>query len=319
MPFEIHCLPCTGRSAAVKRFLELLGAVVVVGWLASCGGGGSSTSGTSSANSTARCGDFAYQEDAQAALRSGANQLDGDNDGIACESLPHRPSTPTQPTPPTSQPSAVGLWLGTSSSNRTFTGLVFPGGASYVFYSPASTPNAIAGFLQGTGTTLGSSLSSSDIRDFNSEGLGIASATLSASVQTGVSLNGSVGYTNGQTVTFTSAYDSRFTTTPTLSAVAGTYTGQTGTLAGLQSTVITVGSNGAVSSSSGGCAMTGTATARTDGNAYNVTVTFGPAPCLLPGQTLSGVSYFDAINKRLFAALLNSARTTGMVYMGTKP
>ncbi|MGW0228409.1 excalibur calcium-binding domain-containing protein [Actinopolymorpha singaporensis] len=40
------------------------------------------------------CDDFRYQEDAQAVYnqdRSDPNDLDRDNDGIACETLPHRP------------------------------------------------------------------------------------------------------------------------------------------------------------------------------------------------------------------------------------
>lgn len=41
-------------------------------------------------NSKAVCADFRYQQDAQAAYFAGARQLDGDNDGIACESLPRR-------------------------------------------------------------------------------------------------------------------------------------------------------------------------------------------------------------------------------------
>jgi hypothetical protein len=40
------------------------------------------------------CSDFTYQEDAQAKL-SVDGTLDGDNDGIACESLPHRASGST--------------------------------------------------------------------------------------------------------------------------------------------------------------------------------------------------------------------------------
>ena len=53
--------------------------------LAGCGGAGDSSS-------DAVCADFQYQEDAQAGFNAGAKQLDGDNDGIACESLPHRPA-----------------------------------------------------------------------------------------------------------------------------------------------------------------------------------------------------------------------------------
>lgn len=94
-----------------------------------CGGGGGG------ADSHARCSDFRYQEDAQAALAAGATQLDGDHDGVACESLPHRPtSSPTPspaptpapvPTPPPAAPVAInfmsvkgdqGTLLGTTAS-----------------------------------------------------------------------------------------------------------------------------------------------------------------------------------------------------------
>lgn len=47
------------------------------------------------------CGDFSYQQDAQAHLDDhpdDPDQLDTDGDGVACESLPSRPGTPT-PTP----------------------------------------------------------------------------------------------------------------------------------------------------------------------------------------------------------------------------
>jgi hypothetical protein len=47
------------------------------------------------------CGDFQYQEDAQAVLNqnpSDPNHLDEDHDGVACESLPHRPQQHTTTT-----------------------------------------------------------------------------------------------------------------------------------------------------------------------------------------------------------------------------
>src|SRR4051794_5013527 len=50
------------------------------------------------------CSDFTYQEDAQAQLLPGdPYRLDADNDGIACEELPHRPET-TAPPPETTTP-----------------------------------------------------------------------------------------------------------------------------------------------------------------------------------------------------------------------
>ena len=47
----------------------------------------------------AKCADFGSQEEAQAFMRSqGANYLDRDNDGVACEALPRRGSKP-KPSP----------------------------------------------------------------------------------------------------------------------------------------------------------------------------------------------------------------------------
>ncbi|MGH3930705.1 MAG: excalibur calcium-binding domain-containing protein, partial [Pseudonocardiaceae bacterium] len=63
-------------------------------------------SGTALAAQDLNCGDFATQEQAQAVLDSDPsdpNGLDGDNDGIACESLP-RSGTPEPSAPPTTTP-----------------------------------------------------------------------------------------------------------------------------------------------------------------------------------------------------------------------
>lgn len=70
------------------------------------------------------CSDFTYQEDAQAvydADPSDPNNLDGkDNDGIACESLPHRPATPVTTTPVTDTPD-TGAAAAPAESSRTNT------------------------------------------------------------------------------------------------------------------------------------------------------------------------------------------------------
>lgn len=58
----------------------------------------------------ANCADFQYQEDAQAALPQYPG-LDGEGDGIACETLPHRGSAPTSspsPTPSSPAPQTPG-------------------------------------------------------------------------------------------------------------------------------------------------------------------------------------------------------------------
>jgi len=67
---------------------------------------------------TLNCPDFQYQEDAQAELNkdvSDPHQLDGDSDGVACESLPHRPVVTPEPVVPVDTDG--GLTSGSSNSN----------------------------------------------------------------------------------------------------------------------------------------------------------------------------------------------------------
>jgi hypothetical protein len=213
--------------------------------------------------------------------------------------------------------SASGLWKGATNTNRTITGLVLSDSTYYVLYSAVGNPNLIAGVVQGTGSLNGSTFSSSNGRDFNIEGAGVLPVTVSATAATKQSLNGSVVYTGG-TTTFSSSYSVDFEVTPTLAAVAGTFSGQVALSQGVQSASVTVSSGGQLTGTGSGCAFSGTVTPRTDGNAYNFSVTFGASPCFFAGQTLTGIAYYDATVKRLYAAAPNASRTDGVLYVGTK-
>ncbi|MBK3644565.1 excalibur calcium-binding domain-containing protein [Streptomyces sp. MBT33] len=63
------------------------------------------------AQSDRDCSDFVFQEEAQAVFDSDPSdpdRLDADNDGIACEDLPHRP-TATAPATPTATAAATAV------------------------------------------------------------------------------------------------------------------------------------------------------------------------------------------------------------------
>lgn len=291
------------------NFIRAAFAAVLSLALISCGGGGDGAKRT--------CSEFAYQEEAQAALNGGATELDRDNDGVACENLPHRPITPS-PGPGPTQASAAGLWLGTTNTNRSITGLVLPTGAYWVLYSSVGNPALVAGVIQGNGSVTGSTFVSSNARDFNLEGLGVSSATVSASIVTKQTFNGSLNYA-GSSVAFAAAYSSDYERTPSLSSLQGTYTGQVALSAGVQSAVVTVTSGGAISSTSSGCMMSGVAVPRTDANAYDISLTFGPAPCFFAGQTLSGIAYLNDTTRTLYAAAPDASRTNGVLFVGAKP
>ena len=219
----------------------------------------------------------------------------------------------------TTTPSAQGLWIGTTATNRTITGLVFGDGSYYVLYSPVGNATAVAGVVQGTGSSSAGTFTSTDARDFNLEGLGVQSGSVSAAYVSKQSFNGSVAYAVAGNTPFTSAYDANYETAPSLAGLAGTFTGQVALSVGVQAATIAVSSSGAISGVNGGCALSGTASPRSDGNAYNLSITFGAAPCFFANRTFTGIGYFNSVTKRLYAAAPNAARTDGVLFVGTKP
>lgn len=222
------------------------------------------------------------------------------------------------PAPPTT--TAEGLYAGTTGNGRAFTGLVLDDGTYYVLYSPVGNSAAVAGVVQGTGTSTATAFTSSNTRDFNLEGLGVLPATLSATYSAKQSLAGTVSYSAGASVTLSGTYDAAYELTPSLAALAGTFTGQVASSAGVENATVTVASNGTLSGTgASGCTVSGTAAPRARGNVFNISLTFGGAPCLFANQTLSGIAYFNATAKRLYAATPNAARTDGVLFVGVKP
>ena len=211
-----------------------------------------------------------------------------------------------------------GLWAGTTNTNRTLTVAVLDDGTYYFFYSAAANPNQIAGVIQGTGTSNNGSFTSSNAKDF---GIGIAvrDATISADIGARQFFNGSIAYSGADTVTFTSSYNTAYDTAPTVASLAGVYTGQAGSSGGVQTATVTAAADGTFTGiEQSGCTFTGTVTARTRGNVFDQSMTFGGAPCFFAGSTFQGIVYFDIPTRRLYAAAPNSPRTDAAIFFGTK-
>ena len=216
--------------------------------------------------------------------------------------------------------SAEGLYTGLTSTGRNITGLVLDDGTYYVLYSPVGNSTAIAGVVQGTGTSSAGTFSSSNARDFNLEGLGVLAATVSASYVAKQSFNGTVAYGAAGNTSFSSTYDVGYEAAPSLAALAGTFTGQVASSAGNENAAVTISVGGAISGSgASGCSLSGSVAPRARGNAFNVSLTFGGAPCLFANQTLIGIAYFNATTKVLYSALPNANRTDGVLFVGVKP
>lgn len=223
------------------------------------------------------------------------------------------------PAGPVVPSAAQGLWVGTTTTNRAVTGLVFSDGSYYVIYSRVGNAAVLGGVVQGSSSASGGTWSSNDAKDFNLEGAGVLSATLSGTYLPKQSLGGNVAYASGAPTSFTSTYRTSYETVPTLAAVTATYTGTVAFSQGSQPLSVTINPTGGVTATGNGCTSTGSATPRTDGNAYNFTITFGPSPCFFAGQTFTGIAYLDAVAKRLYAAAPNAGRTDGVLFLGTRP
>ena len=213
---------------------------------------------------------------------------------------------------------AEGLWFGTTNTNRTLKTAVLDDGTYYLFYSVAANPNQIAGVIQGTGTSNNGSFTSPNTKDFGI-GVTVLDATISANYASRQFLNGSITYSGAGTVTFTSSYNTAYDTTPTVASLAGVYTGQAGSSGGVQTANITARADGTFTGTEqNGCTFTGNATARTRGNVFDQSITFGGAPCFFAGSTFQGIVYFDIPTRQLYTAAPNSLRTDAAIFFGTK-
>ena len=220
-------------------------------------------------------------------------------------------STATSATPQTTAGRAQGVYSGTSSNGWAFYSIVLPTDKYYAIYgTQTSSAFLIFGVMTGQGTS-GSSTYTASVSDYYYTGL-VSSGNVNATYVAGSSISGSIAE-SGSTLTFNGTVlpssDFNYNTPASLSAVTGTWTGSF--LDGSSGTV-TVSSTGNISGSSLGCTFTGTVTPDSARNFYNATVVFGPSPCLLPGQTASGVAVTYQISGTTKHQLLVGGATSTM-------
>lgn len=216
----------------------------------------------------------------------------------------------------------LSIWQGTTSTGRDLGGVTLADGSYYLLYSSTTDANTVGGALQGKATITGETFASADTLDFSAEGLGIRPSTIAATLKSGWTFDGTTtttatgAKTSFQAKTYGTAYG--FSATPTLQRLAGAYTGNAGFALGVRPAVFTVTETGAVTSTINGCAITGTATPRTDGPAYDLAIAFGGAPCALPGLAFTGIAYLRPDNGRLYAVARNAATKQSVIFSGAK-
>ncbi|MHB8771735.1 MAG: hypothetical protein ACYC7J_12095 [Syntrophales bacterium] len=221
------------------------------------------------------------------------------------------------PAPPAT--SAEGLWSGSTGADQTITGFVLDDGTYYILYSPQGNATLIAGYIQGNGVSGDGSFTSGNGQDFNFQGTGVLPVTLSGSYTEKQTFSGSVSYGGASVVTFSSSYNVNYEALPSLPTLSGTFSGQSATAAGLENATFALSATGGVTgTSTAGCTVTGTAAPRSHGNIFALSLTFGPPPCGMPNQTLTGMAYYSVSTRRLLAATQNSGRTQGFLFTGSK-
>lgn len=224
-----------------------------------------------------------------------------------------------------SGPTAEGVYGGTltGSTSSAFQLLVLENGEFWAMYGVRTT-NAfgVAGFLQGSGVSNSGTFTSSNTKDFGFAPAvsGTTNASYNATAKT---ISGTVSFAAG-TVGFTggpiagSLYN--YDTAASLTTVSGAWstTGLTG-----ETVSINIASTGTFTAATSlGCSFSGTVTPRPSGkNVFNVALTFGAAPCALPGQVASGIAVAYPIatgQTQLLVAVTDASRTVGTAVFGLR-
>ncbi|NPC54317.1 hypothetical protein [Caenimonas soli] len=221
---------------------------------------------------------------------------------------------------PVNDPAAsAGLWEGSTSSGRQTFGAVLSDGTYWFFYTLIGDFSRIAGLAQGTATSAGGTLTSTNGLDFSLEGMGATTANILGTFVPQTSLSGTIRYPD-ESVSFTTS----FTTLPsaTLSQIAGNYRGEAAVVSAptAESLSVTVNASGVIGgTTANGCNFAGTATPRTDVAAvFDITLTFSSRVCALGITTVRGIAIYDTNTGQLLSAAVNPGRTDGFLALVTK-
>jgi hypothetical protein len=220
-------------------------------------------------------------------------------------------------TPAATVTSAEGVWVGsTTSSTGTTTpaiGLILDSG-EYFF----GTGTDYSGVSFGKASISGSTITSSDMRDYYPTLNALVPGTFTGSVTTGSSLSVNVSETyNGTAYTGTGSFtfDTTYNEPSSLATIYGTYVSPN---AFSNSYTYTVDANGVLSGSSTNCTFAGQVTVRNSAkNIYNLSITTGDTTghtCALGVRTLTGAATYVVMPGRTRRSLVLIALTKANNY-----
>ena len=218
-----------------------------------------------------------------------------------------------------------GGWEGSATSGEVVQAIVLEDGALWAISGPSSGSSFYpTDLFQGTLQATGGTLSSSNLRGYDFNTNGAISGTIAGSYVAGTSMTltatpagSSTGIGVNVTAALTANYD--YNQPALLAAIAGSWPGF---FSSSESGTVAVQSNGNFSTTTSlGCQVTGTATPRASGkNVFNVSLTFGAAPCNLPGGTGSGIAVVtrSGTTSQLAVAVTTPDRAFGGAFFGRR-
>jgi hypothetical protein len=226
-------------------------------------------------------------------------------------------STPTQA-------NLEGAFEGSLSGGTatSFQLLVLPNQQSWTLYGDSmGSTLLVAGFIQGSGNSSSGSYTTSNALDF-----GFAppvpvsvSASYSSTSVSGTASEAGVAISFSGAPIPASTYN--YNQTASLADVQGSWS-LTSLLGGSPASVA-ISPNGSFTGLSAGCQFSGTLVPDVSGkNFFNLSLAFGPAPCLLPGQTATGIGLTNILAgttiRQLLIAGVTANRSAGEAFVGTR-
>ena len=216
--------------------------------------------------------------------------------------------------PAKSAGAAEGFWSGPASSGVDVSVAVLENGETWAVYESGGS---IVGAINGTLTINGANFTGSG-KDFDLIDGSVVQGTFTGAAIAKTSL--SISTSSGATVN--TVYEAAYDQPATLASIAGTFAGSgVSATTSAQSISLTISPTGALTiPGTAGCSAAGTVAPRASGkNVFNLSITFTGANCAIGnGVTTTGIAVYNTTTGSLIALALNSAKSDGVIYLGSK-
>ncbi|SAK53490.1 hypothetical protein AWB76_01864 [Caballeronia temeraria] len=228
-------------------------------------------------------------------------------------------SAPPPGTVTTTLPSG-GVYKGTlNGSSAEATLLMLFDGTAYLFYGGTGGTGLAGVAVAKNGAQSSDGRFASDSAfDYRIGKAPASAAVFSVNFAHAPAVDGTVANKDGSAgLAFSGSAAPMLDIAPTRPNAGGLYNGRGMALGGTTQTHITLAGDGYLAgTTTSGCIFKGTAAPHEGANAYDVSVTFGPAPCPLPDKTVTGNAVLDGA--RLLVALPSPDRSDVFLFDGRK-